>query len=96
MIVQIGDTVYNFIFMHVSSIHSTLWSDTTICQVFNISDEIEDPIWSGSAFCSYKDTFDKGFGKMLSLKRALTLSDFDRGSRAYVWAKFKTKNENVR
>lgn len=91
MIVQIGDTVYNFIFMFFKNPPTSEWTHTTVCQIFNLTDEIEEPIWSATAFCSAEDVFNENFGKMLTLKRALSNSDFDRLSRTQVWEKYKNK-----
>jgi hypothetical protein len=73
-------------------IDSSLVSIETECSILK-NDEF---VSYGIALCSPNDTYDKEFGRKLSMSRALLKSDLTKEERSVVWEAYRTMTKTPR
>lgn len=74
-------------------IDNTLTSDKIVCSVFE-ADALS--VGVGMAMCSPNDTYDKEFGRKLSLTRALAGSTLNKVQRMIIWEAYRTMTKTPR
>jgi hypothetical protein len=80
------DLIYAVDFRYAKTDVSTL----TYCNIFCYSPETKEYKYyaSGAAKQNKKDIFNKGFGRRLALKRALSSSGFNKEDKKLIWQKY--------